>query len=118
MSTRLNTPQLQQSFHLFVTNSTRKVVAGRVQWSSGGGGGECSSGTLAIFFLFGDPLTTRRASDAIGSPWRIKHAIDRPVRSRTACYHSAWWWQQWWCAVSSQRRGLVVGVRIYVQAKG
>ena len=89
---------------------------GHVQWSSGGGGGgECSSGTLAIFFLFGDPLTTRRASDAIGSPWRIKRAIDRPVRSRTLPFRVVV------AAVvvcSHQRRGLVVGVSIYVQAKG
>jgi hypothetical protein len=116
MSTRLNTPQLQQSFHLFVINSTRKVMCnGLVVVVVVSVAAE----HLQFFFLFGDPLTTRRASDAIGSPWRIKRAIDRPVRSRTACYHSAWWWQQWWCAVISVvRRGLVVGVRIYVQAKG
>ena len=115
MSTRLNTPQLQQSFHLFVINSTRKVMCNGLVVVVVAGGGECSSGTLAIFFLFGDPLTTRRASDAIGSPWRIKRAIDRPVRSRTLPFRVVV------AAVvvcSHQRRSLVVGVSIYVQAKG
>ena len=97
MSTRLNTPQLQQSFHLFVINSTRKVMCNGLVVVAV----VVSVAAEHLQFFFYSVIRSRPVVPVTPSGRHGELSAQSIGRFAAARYHSAWWWQQWWCAVIS-----------------
>ena len=104
MSTRLNTPQLQQSFHLFVINSTRKVMCNGLVVVAV----VVSVAAEHLQFFFYSVIRSRPVVPVTPSGRHGELSAQSIGRFAAAQRVTipAWWWQQsWWCAVSVHRRG-------------